>query len=137
MAGIPLQNVLDHLRRLHGDADAAQRSDRELLHAFAANRDQDAFAVVVRRHAALVWGVCRRILGHQQDAEDAFQATFVILARRAGSTRWRPSVGAWLHTVAQRLAVRARRQAEQRRFHIKIRQRRSAHRQPVDAGTAG
>ena len=59
MAGIPLQNVLDHLRRLHHKADAAQRSDRELLHAFVNNRDQDAFAVVVRRHAALVWGVCR------------------------------------------------------------------------------
>jgi RNA polymerase sigma factor (sigma-70 family) len=117
MAGIPLHHVLDHLRQLHRVADAAQRSDRELLHAFATHHDEDAFAVVVRRHAALVWGVCRRILGHQQDAEDAFQATFVILARRAGSTRWRPSVGAWLHTVAQRLAVHARRQIEQRRLH--------------------
>jgi RNA polymerase sigma factor (sigma-70 family) len=60
--------------------------------------------------------VCRRILGHRQDAEDAFQATFLILARRAGSMRWQTSVGGWLHTVAQRLAVRARKQAEQRRI---------------------
>jgi RNA polymerase sigma factor (sigma-70 family) len=117
MAAIPLHHVLDHLRQLHRVADAAQRSDCELLHAFATKHDEDAFAVVVRRHAALVWGVCRRILRHQQDAEDAFQATFVILARRAGSTRWRPSVGGWLHTVAQRLAVRVRQQAEQRRNH--------------------
>jgi RNA polymerase sigma factor (sigma-70 family) len=86
-----------------------------LLHAFVTNCDQGAFAAVVARHASLVWGVCRRILGHQQDAEDAFQATFVILARRAASTRWQASVGGWLHTVAQRLAVCTRQQTEQRR----------------------
>jgi RNA polymerase sigma factor (sigma-70 family) len=117
MARHPLRTVLDHLRRLHDVAAAAQRSDRELLRSFATNNDQDAFAVVVTRHAPLVWGVCRRILGHHQDAEDAFQATFLILARRAGSVRWQTSVGGWLHTVAQRLAVRARKQAQQRRIH--------------------
>jgi RNA polymerase sigma factor (sigma-70 family) len=117
MARHPLRTVLDHLRRLRDVAAAAQRSDRELLRAFATNHDQDAFAVVVMRHAPLVWGVCRRILGHHQDAEDAFQATFLILARRAGSVRWQASVGGWLHTVAQRLAVRARKQAQQRRIH--------------------
>jgi len=116
MAGNPLYTVLDHLRRLHRVADAAQRSDRELLRAFATDNDQDAFALVVTRHAPLVWGVCRRILGHHHDAEDAFQATFLILARRAGSIRWRSSVGGWLHTVAQRLAVRARQQTQQRRI---------------------
>ncbi len=79
------------------------------------NNDQDAFAVVVTRHAPLVWGVCRRILGHQQDAEDAFQGTFLILARRAGSSRWQTCVGGWLYTVAHRLAVRVRKRAEQRR----------------------
>jgi DNA-directed RNA polymerase specialized sigma subunit len=87
MTASPLHTVLDHLRRLHRVAEAAERNDRELLHAFAANNDQDAFAAVVARHAPLVWGVCRRILGHHQDAEDAFQATFLILARKAGSTR--------------------------------------------------
>jgi len=129
MAGNPLHTVLDHLRRLHRVADAAQRSDHELLHAFAANNDQDAFAAVVTRHAPLVWGVCRRILGNHQDAEDAFQATFLVLARRAGSARWQTSVGGWLHTVAQRLAVRARKQAEQRRIH----EREASRTPPADA----
>ncbi|HEY7154760.1 MAG TPA: sigma-70 family RNA polymerase sigma factor [Gemmataceae bacterium] len=115
MAGTSLHAVIEHIRRLHSVADAAQRSDRELLRSFVTNNDQDAFAVVVTRHAPLVWGVCRRILGHRQDAEDAFQATFLILARRAGSTRWQASVGGWLYTVAHRLAVRARKQAERRR----------------------
>jgi RNA polymerase sigma factor (sigma-70 family) len=86
-----------------------------LLRAFVTDNDQDAFAVVVTRHAPLVWGVCRRILGHRQDAEDAFQATFLILARRAGSARWQASVGGWLYTVAHRLAVRARKHTERRR----------------------
>src|SRR5215469_10856878 len=114
MAGTPFHAVIQHLRRLHGAADAAQRSDRELLRSFVTNNDQDAFAVVVTRHAPLVWGVCRRILGHRQDAEDTFQATFLILARKAGSTRWQASVSGWLYTVAHRLAVRARKQAERR-----------------------
>ncbi len=115
MAGIPLHAVIQHLRQLRGASDAALRSDRELLRSFATNNDQDAFAAVVTRHAPLVWGVCRRILGHQQDAEDAFQATFFILARRAGSAGWQASVGGWLYTVAHRLAVQARKRAEQRR----------------------
>ncbi len=116
MAGNPLHTVLAHLRRLLRIADSSQRSDRELLRAFASNNDQEAFALVVTRHAPLVWGVCRRILGHHHDAEDAFQATFLILARRARSVRWQSSVGGWLHTVAHRLAVRARKQAQQRRI---------------------
>ncbi len=127
MASNPLHTVLDHLRRLHRVADAAQRSDRDLLRAFATSGDQDAFAVIVNRHAPLVWDVCRRILGHHQDAEDAFQATFLILARRAGSTRWQASVGGWLHMVAQRLAVRARQQTEKQRI-----QEREASRTPAE-----
>ncbi len=128
MAGNPLHTVLNHLRRLHRVADSPQRSDRELLRAFATNNDQDAFALVVTRHAPLVWGVCRRILGHHHDAEDAFQATFLILARRAGSIRWQSSVGGWLHTVAQRLAVRVRKQAQQRR----IQERQVSQASPAD-----
>src|SRR6516165_288528 len=115
MAGIPLHAVLEHMRLLRGVSDAAHRSDRELLRSFVTRNDHDAFAAVLTRHAPLVWGVCRRVLGHQQDAEDAFQATFLILARRAGSAQWQSSVGGWLYTVAHRLAVRARKQAGRRR----------------------
>jgi RNA polymerase sigma factor (sigma-70 family) len=129
MAGRAIHTVLDHLRRLHGVPQAAQRSDRELLHAFVNHGDQDAFAAVVTRHAPLVWGVCRRVLGHHQDAEDAFQATFLILARRAGSVRWQASVGGWLHTVAQRLAVRARKRAEQ----LRIQERKASRTPPGDS----
>ena len=116
MAGRTIAPFLDYLRRLHHVGDADQRNDAELLRAFVANNDRDAIAAVVARHASLVWGVCRRILGHEQDAEDAFQATFLILARHAGSRRWHSSVGGWLHTVAQRLAVRAKKRREQQRL---------------------
>src|SRR5262249_13199907 len=128
MAGRAIHTVLDRLRRLDGVAQAAQRSDRELLHAFVNYNDQDAFAAVVTRHAPLVWGVCRRILSHHQDAEDAFQATFLILARRAGSARWQASVGGWLYTGAERLAVRARKQTARRR----LRERAASRTAPAD-----
>jgi RNA polymerase sigma factor (sigma-70 family) len=129
MAINALPMVLNHLRRLERGPDTAQRTDRELLRAFDADKDQDAFAVVVTRHAPLVWGVCRRILAHHQDAEDAFQATFLILAQQAGSARWQASVGGWLYTVAQRLAVRARKQTAQRH----IREREASRTAPADA----
>jgi RNA polymerase sigma factor (sigma-70 family) len=129
MAINALHMVLDHLRRQQRGPGAAQRTDCELLRAFDADKDQDAFAIVVTRHAPLVWGVCRRILAHHQDAEDAFQATFLILAQRAGSARWQASVGRWLYTVAQRLAVRARKQTAQRR----IREREAIRKAPADA----
>jgi hypothetical protein len=82
--------VLTSVRRLRGLL-AAQRgrdeSDEQLLHAFLSRRDDSAFAVLVHRHGPMVFHVCRRVLGHQQDAEDAFQATFLVLARNAASLR--------------------------------------------------
>jgi DNA-directed RNA polymerase specialized sigma24 family protein len=108
MAGNPLHTVLDHLRRLHHVADAAQRNDRELLHAFATDNDQDAFAVVVTRHAPLVWSVCRRLLDNEHDAEDAFQAVFLVLLRKSTSLRVGPSLANWLHAVATRIALKSR-----------------------------
>src|SRR5262249_58580762 len=82
--------------------------DRQLLERFTAEREEIAFAELVRRHGPMVLGVCRRVLGHDHDAEDAFQAVFVVLARKAATVRWDESVGRWLYEVAYRVARKAR-----------------------------
>ncbi len=120
MGTAQLGGVLHYLRGLFGGPAAAQ-DDRELLHAFAARRDEAAFAALVERHGPLVWGVCRRLLRHTQDAEDAFQATFLVLARKAGSVSWRDDAGNWLYAVALRVARKARaRAARQRRRESEV-----------------
>jgi RNA polymerase sigma factor (sigma-70 family) len=99
------------LHRLHGLAarkDAGSATDRQLLDRFAHAREEAAFAALVRRHGPLVLGVCRRVLHQEQDAEDAFQATFLVLARKADSVRRRASLGSWLYRVAYHLALKAR-----------------------------
>jgi RNA polymerase sigma factor (sigma-70 family) len=88
-------------------------SDRDLLRRFAEHNDQAAFAALVRRHGGMVLGVCRRALGSVQDAEDACQATFLILLKKAAG-RWQPSVASWLYTTARRVAANARRAAQRR-----------------------
>jgi RNA polymerase sigma factor (sigma-70 family) len=90
-------------------------TDRQLLERFAARRDEEAFAQLVRRHGPLVLRVCRQMLRHQQDAEDAFQATFLVLARKAGSIRKAESLPSWLYGVASRLAGRMRTAGRRRR----------------------
>jgi RNA polymerase sigma factor (sigma-70 family) len=113
MAGGQLRTILRHLAlevRHEGDL-----TDRQLLQRFAARRDEDAFAALVGRHGPLVLGVSRRVLGQAQDAEDVFQATFLVLAKRAGSVRWRESVANWLYGVAYRLAREARSATVRRR----------------------
>src|SRR4051812_47656783 len=91
------------LHRLVQGEGPEQWPDRELLRRYAAGRDEAAFAALVRRHGPLVWNTCRRALDHQ-DAEDVFQATFLVLARRSGAVQWGASVAPWLYAVARRLA---------------------------------
>ncbi|MBX9581184.1 MAG: sigma-70 family RNA polymerase sigma factor, partial [Gemmataceae bacterium] len=83
-------------------------TDADLVGRFAAGRDEAAFALLVRRHGPTVFGVCRRLLRHQQDAEDAFQAVFLVLARKAGSVGRAGAVGSWLYGVAVNVARKAR-----------------------------
>jgi RNA polymerase sigma factor (sigma-70 family) len=114
MTAKPFGPVLRHLRRLAAPA-AEPASDRTLLERFTARHDEAAFSELVRRHGPLVQGVCRRLLGDIHAAEDAFQATFLLLATRAGSLRRPESVGCWLHGVARRVALRARVRADRLR----------------------
>ena len=104
-----VQRLRHSLRRC---ADRA--TDGELLGAFVAGGDAEAFEGLLRRHGPMVLGVCRRVLRQEQDAEDCFQATFLLLARKASSVRPRDRVGAWLHGVAQRTALEAKRAAARR-----------------------
>src|SRR5919198_1202887 len=117
MADGRLNPVVRHLRHLAGLAADEGLPDAPLLQRYAVHRDEHAFAVLVRRHAPLVWRVCGRVLGHAQDAEDAVQATFLVLARKAGSIRKPGSLASWLHGVAYRIARRAQAEAERRRAH--------------------
>jgi RNA polymerase sigma factor (sigma-70 family) len=116
MVGARADTLLHHLRQLVA-ADSAELPDAQLLERFIARRDGEAFAALVRRHGPLVLGVCRRTLADTHDAEDAFQATFLLLARRAGAVRKRAALGSWLYGVALRLACRARADAARRRKH--------------------
>jgi RNA polymerase sigma factor (sigma-70 family) len=117
MATTGLRKVLEQLHRAL-PAPGGQ-PDGDLLTHFIATRDEAAFAALVRRHGPMVLGVCRRLLRNDHDAEDAFQATFLVLARRAGSVLNRESVGSWLYGVAcrtarQAAAANARRRARER-----------------------
>src|SRR5438552_3924529 len=114
MANRSSSTLLRHIRTLASKADAERLSDRELLRRFTAERDETAFADLVRRHGPMVQGVCRRVLRQAQDAEDVFQAAFLVLAQKAPRMRWRESVGNWLYGVAYRLALKAKVRAARR-----------------------
>jgi RNA polymerase sigma factor (sigma-70 family) len=120
MTNPPLGVVLRHLRIMVDAGGVASQTDGQLLERFTARRDETAFATLLRRHGPMVLGVCRRVLPRVQDAEDVFQATFLLLARKAGSIRKHESVGSWLHGVAYRLAMAAKTQAVCRRAHERL-----------------
>jgi RNA polymerase sigma factor (sigma-70 family) len=114
MASGPLGKTLDRLYQWAGQGSLDGLTDRELLGRFADHGDEPAFAELVRRHGPMALGVCRRLLGAEADAEDAFQAVFLVLVLRARSIRKRESVGSWLYGVASRVARRARDSARRR-----------------------
>jgi RNA polymerase sigma factor (sigma-70 family) len=119
MARRELTPVLRQLRKLVGLRTDPAAPDWALLDSFAANRDEAAFTELVQRHAGLVIGVCRRLLRDAHEAEDVFQAAFMVLARKAGAFSRRESLAGWLYRVTYRLALRARTRAGQRRLREK------------------
>src|SRR5690349_3161952 len=115
MSRVELNSVLRHIRKLAGESAVEEAAGGQLLERFVTHGDEAAFATLVQRHSPLVYAVCRRVLQQDQDAEDALQATFLILARKAGSIHKRQALGSWLHGVAFRTALSARKSIMRRR----------------------
>src|SRR5215475_10994473 len=115
MANPSTRTLAQHLRTALRAPDGAGLTDGQLLACYLERRDEAAFAALVRRHGPMVWGVCRRVLRGHHDAEDAFQATFLVLVRRAGAVVPRELVGNWLYGVAYQTALKARATAARRR----------------------
>jgi RNA polymerase sigma factor (sigma-70 family) len=107
--------VVRHLHELATPPEVREQSDRALLERFQDQHDPAAFTALVRRHGGMVWNVCRHVLSQEQDAEDAFQATFLVLVRQAGRLHRIESLAGWLHSVAYRAALRARRSRDRQR----------------------
>ena len=114
MPTIPMNQVIHHLRRAVLARDVDRMTDGQLLECFIADESEAAFAALVRRHGPMVLGVCRRMLAHH-DAEDAFQATFLVLVRKATSIKPRAQVSNWLYGVAYHTTLKARTVAMKRR----------------------
>jgi RNA polymerase sigma factor (sigma-70 family) len=112
-------SLTHYLRQVLRAWEHDDRTDAELLALFARSGDEQAFATLVRRYSVLVWGVCHRTLGHREEAEDAFQATFLVLARKGGQISRKESVGPWLYGVARRTALDVRKSAARRHRHEK------------------
>src|SRR5262249_6810201 len=115
MATGQLSKFLTHLRSVMVKQDAMELSDVALLRRYVQQRDDAAFELLVRKHGPLVLGVCRRILRNPHDAEDAFQATWLVLVRKAATLRSPGMVGNWLYGVAYRTALEAKRLTAKRR----------------------
>jgi RNA polymerase sigma factor (sigma-70 family) len=114
MASPGSNSVVHHLWQWAAGQQTAAASDQQLLERFVAGQDEDAFTALVHRHGPMVFGVCRRLLRETHDTEDAFQATFMVLARKAASIHKGDSLGSWLHGVALHVAHGSRREAVRR-----------------------
>jgi RNA polymerase sigma factor (sigma-70 family) len=123
---------MQHLLRLVARADDAATTDGALLEGFLSRTDESAFEALLRRHGPMVLRVCRRLLNNAHDAEDAFQATFLVLVCKAASLRQRPTIGPWLYGVAYHTALKARSMAARRQH----RERRAAEMFPRDEAAA-
>jgi RNA polymerase sigma factor (sigma-70 family) len=123
-----LGTALRHIQSLAVTQRCKDLSDAQLLHRYTGQEDHAAFTELVQRHGRMVLGVCRHALLHEQDAEDAFQATFLVLAKKAASIRKSASLPCWLHGVALRIALNARRGSARRR----TREQRVNHREPAN-----
>jgi RNA polymerase sigma factor (sigma-70 family) len=115
MASMRHDGALRQIDRLFGEGTLAGLNDARLLERYIASGDELAFEALVRRHGSMVLGVCRRVLGDPNDADDAFQAAFLLLARKARSIRVDGSVGGWLHRVVWRIALQVKADASRRR----------------------
>src|SRR5436190_15010913 len=119
MPNSQMSKVLQHLCNTVLLAEGAERTDGQLLECFIARREPAALEALVRRHSVMVWGVCQRVLRSHHDAEDAFQATFLVLLRKAPSIVPREMVGNWLYGVAHQTALKARATRTKRRTREK------------------
>lgn len=117
MAKGSLQSIVRFVRDAVALAQEHNQSDGDLLRTFLSANNQRAFTILVKRHGAMVLAVTRRVLPRQEDAEDAFQATFLLLVRHATRLRGRESLGGWLHGVAYHMAKDLRKATARRHNH--------------------
>lgn len=118
MATSQMSEVIQHLRRIVLLRDGAGLTDGQLLEDYISHRNEAALAALVQRHSPMVWGVCRRVLWNYHDAEDTFQATFLVLVRRAASIASRELLANWLYGVAHQTALKARATAASRKARV-------------------
>src|SRR5262249_22519685 len=114
MANGQLRTVIHQLRRLVGGRSGCTLTDAQLLEEYIIPRDEAALEILVWRHGTMVLNLCQRVLHDTHEAEDAFQATFLVFARKAGSIGKREAIGSWLYKVAYRIALRLRAKAVKR-----------------------
>jgi RNA polymerase sigma factor (sigma-70 family) len=116
MAAGQMNKAIEHVRSILAKQDVAGMTDGDLVERYLHRQDETAFEALMQRHGPMVMGVCRRVLGNSHDAEDAFQATFLLLVRKGASLRSPGLVGNWLYGVAHRTALEAKRMALKRRI---------------------